>query len=97
MPSISELIQEKSARDEAWRAERQAERENLSEIRNSALEEITTNPEAYLKYLKLQADIFAATLMYSSSLGTLSATQPLKTLMPTTPFGRKAKQLLTAR
>lgn len=56
MPSISELIQEKSARDEAWRAERQAERENLSEIRNSALEEITTNPEAYLKYLKLQAD-----------------------------------------
>ncbi len=56
MPSISDLIQEKSARDEAWRTERQAERESLSEMRNAALTEITTDPETYLKYLKLQAD-----------------------------------------
>ena len=54
--NISDLIKNKSARDQAWLEERRAERGNLSEMRDTALEEITTNPEAYQKYLDLQAN-----------------------------------------
>ena len=43
--NISDLIKNKSVRDQAWLEERRAERGNLSEMRDVALEEITTNPE----------------------------------------------------
>lgn len=54
--NISDLIKNKSVRDQAWLEERRAERGNLSEMRDVALEEITTNPEMYQKYLDLQAN-----------------------------------------
>ena len=56
MPSISELIQSKSSRDQAWVEERRAERDNLSGMRDAVLEEITSSPAQYQKYLALQSD-----------------------------------------
>lgn len=53
---ISELIKNKSNRDQEWLEQRRAERETLSEMRDAALEEITTNPERYQQYLTLQGD-----------------------------------------
>ena len=56
MQSISDLIKAKSSQDQTWREERQAERGTLSEMRDAALEEITTSPEAYQRFLMLQGD-----------------------------------------
>lgn len=56
MADISALIAKKTARDEARTAERQADRANLSEMRDAALLEVTSNPELYQKYLDLQGD-----------------------------------------
>ena len=56
MPSISDLIKSKSAQDEAWIEARRAERDNLSSMRDSVLEEITSDPAQYQKYLALQSD-----------------------------------------
>ena len=47
MPSISDLIKSKSAQDEAWIEARRAERDNLSSMRDSVLEEITSDPAQY--------------------------------------------------
>lgn len=54
--NISDLIKNKSARDQAWLEERRAERGNLSGMRDAILEEITTDPAMYQKYLDLQAN-----------------------------------------
>jgi len=56
MPSISDLIKSKSVQDEARVEARRAERGNLSSMRDAALEEITSSPEQYQKYLTLQSD-----------------------------------------
>ena len=56
MPSISEILKGKTARDEARVTELRAERESLSYMRDGALEEITTKPDRYRQYLTLQAD-----------------------------------------
>ena len=47
MPSISDILKGKATRDEARTAELRAERENLSLMRDGALEEITTKPDRY--------------------------------------------------
>ena len=54
--SISDLIKNKSASDQARVESLRAERGNLSDLRDAALEEITTRPELYQKFLDLQAD-----------------------------------------
>ena len=56
MPSISDILKGKAARDEARTAEIRADRENLSLMRDGALEEITSKPDRYRQYLTLQAD-----------------------------------------
>ncbi|MDE6997427.1 MAG: hypothetical protein K2P04_06100 [Oscillospiraceae bacterium] len=54
MANISEIIKNKMTRDQARVEELRAERGNLSAMRDSALEEITTKPERYQQYLTLQ-------------------------------------------
>lgn len=54
--SISDLIKSKSVSDQARVESLRAERNNLSDLRDAALEEITTRPELYQKFLDLQAD-----------------------------------------
>lgn len=62
MASISELIKDKSTRDQAWVEGRKAERENLSAMRDAALEDITTDPVKYQKFLTLQSDNIACSV-----------------------------------
>ena len=54
--SISDLIKSKSVSDQARVESLRAERGNMSDLRDAALEEITTRPELYQKFLDLQAD-----------------------------------------
>ncbi len=56
MPSISDIIKNKTTRDQARTEQRQAERENLSAMRDGSLDFITSDPAYYQKYLDLQAD-----------------------------------------
>ncbi len=56
MASISDIIKSKTTSDQAWKEERQAERSNLSAMREAALREVTTTPEQYQRYLTLQGD-----------------------------------------
>lgn len=56
MPSISDIIKNKSASDQTRVEERRAERGNLSSMRDAVLEEITTDPAQYQKFLTLQSN-----------------------------------------
>ena len=56
MPSISDIIKNKTTRDQARTEQRQMERENLSAMRDGSLSLITSSPEHYRQYLDLQAD-----------------------------------------
>lgn len=56
MANIGRLIEQKTKRDEAWRAERKEERESTSYMRDAALETVTSDPEQYARYLQLQGD-----------------------------------------
>ena len=54
MASISEIIKGKAERDKVRVEGLRADRENLSAMRDSALEQITSSPELYRQYLDLQ-------------------------------------------
>ncbi len=53
---ISDIIKDKTSRDQARTEQRQMERENLSYMRDGSLNLITSDPDRYLQYLDLQAD-----------------------------------------
>lgn len=56
MANISDIIKGRADRDQARTEQLRADRENLSHMRDSALEDITTKPDRYQHYLTLQAD-----------------------------------------
>ena len=56
MPSISDIIKNKTTRDETRTQQLQMERESISAMRDSSLTMITSDPEHYMEYLNLQAD-----------------------------------------
>ena len=56
MQSLSEILRSKSESNQQRTEIRRAERENLSQMRDSSLTAITTTPECYTQYLALQAD-----------------------------------------
>ena len=56
MPSLSEILRSKNESNQQRTEIRRAERENLSQMRDSSLTAITTTPECYTQYLALQAD-----------------------------------------
>ena len=56
MPSISDIIKNKTTRDAARTEQRQMERESISAMRDSSLTMITSSAERYMEYLNLQAD-----------------------------------------
>lgn len=56
MPSISDIIKSKSTSDQERVESLRAERGNLSSMRDAVLEEITTDPAQYQKFLTLQSD-----------------------------------------
>ena len=56
MANLEAIIAEKSQQDNQWRAEKQADRENTIAMQDAGVEEITSNPELYVKYLDMQGD-----------------------------------------
>ena len=56
MPSLSEILKSKTESNQQRTADRKAERENLSTLREGALNEVTSNPQLYANYLTLQGD-----------------------------------------
>ena len=56
MPSLSEILKNKTESNQQRTESRRAERESLSEMRAGSLMNITTNPGLYEKFLTLQAD-----------------------------------------
>ena len=51
MANLEAIIAEKSQQDNQWRAEMQADRENTIAMQDAGVEEITSSPELYVKYL----------------------------------------------
>ena len=56
MANLEAIIAEKSQQDNQWRAEMQADRQNTIAMQDAGVEEITSNPELYVKYLDMQGD-----------------------------------------
>ena len=56
MSTIGALIAEKQQQAEAFKEQKAAERQELSNMTNDAISNITQEPEAYLHYLDVQAD-----------------------------------------
>lgn len=56
MADLEKLVSDKAAADTQWRELRQTERETATGLRDASINEITTNPEAYARYLELQGD-----------------------------------------
>ena len=55
MAKLDDLIQQKQQRDEDWKAAKAAEREELSQLSDDAVMRVTSEPNAYLRYLDTQA------------------------------------------
>lgn len=83
MASISDILKGKAARDEARTAELRADRENLSLMRDGALEEITAKPDRYRQYLTLQADNIRCSV---GNVALTMAQMPEATRIGTTDF-----------
>ena len=55
MAKLDDLIQQKQQRDEDWKAKKTAEREELRQLSDDAVMRVTSEPNAYLRYLDTQA------------------------------------------
>lgn len=56
MSKLDSFIQEKEQRNENWKAQKEAEREEMKLMSDDAILTATKVPEAYLRYLDVQAD-----------------------------------------
>ena len=86
MPSLSEILRSKSESNQQRTAIRRAERENLSQMRDSSLTAITTTPECYTQYLALQADNIS---LSAGNIALALAQLPNPTRIGTTDYWHK--------
>ena len=56
MPRLSEILKSKAESNQQRTETRRAEKENLSALREGALEQVTTSPQLYADYLTLQGN-----------------------------------------
>ena len=56
MCALKSIIRRKKADDTQWKEQLTASRENATAMQDASVEEITTKPEAYARYLNMQAD-----------------------------------------
>lgn len=56
MANLEQIIANKSAQDSQWKAQQQAERENVTEMQDCGIELIATDPDQFLRYLTMQGD-----------------------------------------
>ncbi len=54
MANLSELISQKTQKDEQWKAEKAAERENAIAMQDTGISLIASDPDAYARYLDMQ-------------------------------------------
>ena len=54
--NLGNIINEKNQSSELWQAQRQADRENTNAMQDAGIVQITSDPDAYLRYLNCQAD-----------------------------------------
>ena len=54
--NLGQIISDKAVSDAQRREQRQAERENVAAMRDACVGEITSNPEAYARFLNMQGD-----------------------------------------
>lgn len=54
--NLGQIISDKAVSDAQRREQRQAERENVAVMRDACVGEITSNPEAYTRFLNMQGD-----------------------------------------
>ena len=54
--NLADLVNEKNQSSELWQAQRQADRENTNAMQDAGIIQITSDPDAYLRYLNCQAD-----------------------------------------
>ncbi len=56
MANLGKIISDKTSADTQWREQRQSERENLAAFRDAGVNEITTEPAMFARYLEMQGD-----------------------------------------
>lgn len=56
MANLETIIAQKTEQDTQWKEQQQAERENTIAMQDAGVTEITSNPEAYARYLDMQGD-----------------------------------------
>ena len=56
MANLEQIVNQKTQSDTQWKLERQTERENAYAMQDAGITEITSNPEAYARYLDMQGD-----------------------------------------
>lgn len=80
MANLDQIISQKAEKDARWKAQQQAERVNAVAMQDAGIIEITTNPEAYARYLEMQGD----NLTYSvGNIALVMVAQPKATVFGT--------------
>lgn len=56
MANLESIITQKTQSDSQWKAQQQAERENVTAMQDAGIELIATDPDSYIRYLTMQGD-----------------------------------------
>ena len=56
MANLEQIISQKAENDTRWKEQQQAERENTVAMQDAGIAQITSDPEAYARYLDMQGD-----------------------------------------
>lgn len=56
MANLEQIVSRKAENDTKWKEAQQAERENTTAMQDAGITEITSDPEAYARYLEMQGD-----------------------------------------
>ena len=98
MANLSEIIVRKNQNDEQWKAQKQAERENAAAMQDAGMEEISSNPDAYARYLEIQGDNplysagnIALAMVQNPNITQFGTVERWKTLGRSVPEGERGK------
>ena len=58
MVDLEAIINQKNAADAKWKADRQAQRKEITDAQDEGITQITTDPDTYARYLTMQGDNF---------------------------------------
>lgn len=58
MVDLEAIINQKNAADAKWKEDRQTQRKEITDAQDEGITQITTDPEAYARYLAMQGDNF---------------------------------------